>query len=404
MRFAPRLRPIAPALLAIAITATAACSGAQDTGPTPVAASPDETPTLVATAETPTATEPAPSPTDPPATATATDTPAATEPPTEASATDTPTMAALPASAHLAPMSHDFQTWNNCSAVSASMVLSYFGIERTQAQLGPIFRPNPDDKHVEPRQLVEFFPSYDLKTLIVEGGSIEQIKALVAAGFPVIVPQWLDHNADAIGHYRVVRGYDDARGGFLVNDSMIGADVLFPYDEFQELWRAFNDRFLPVYRPADEDTVRAILGEDFDRQANLERALAKFQARAAEQPDDAYLQFSIGSSLFELGRYEEAVAQYERAEALGLPPKMLWYQFWPVAAYNNIGDHQRAIDLAAAQIASAGAFGEMRYERGRAYEALGNIPMAIAEYRRAHADDANLVVVQEALARLGDSG
>jgi hypothetical protein len=307
----------------------------------------------------------------------------------------------LPVSAHLDPMTHAYQTWNNCSAVSASMVLSYFGITRTQEQLATVFRPNLNDKHVEPKQLVRFFPDYGLRADLYEGGSIEVVKRLVAAGFPVVTPQWLDFKPDAIGHYRVVRGYDEARGGFLVNDSMTGADVFISYDHFEQLWRAFNYRYLPVYRPEDRPHIEQIIGSDIDRQTNLERALALFTDLAAKQPNDAYFRFSIGSSFFELGNYPEAVAAYEKAASMGLPSKMLWYQFWPVAAYNEVGNHQRALELATAQIASAGTFAEMRFERGRAYEALGNRVAALVEYRQAINDDANLQSAQDAIARLG---
>ncbi|HVB63294.1 MAG TPA: C39 family peptidase [Nitrolancea sp.] len=346
------------------------------------------------------AASPAPSPeTMPSATATATS-PATEQPTIVPTPTQVP-LPPLPISAHLDPMTHAYQTWNNCSAVSASMVLSYFGVTRTQEQLATVFRPNLNDKHVEPKQLVRFFPDYGLRADLYEGGSIEVVKRLVAAGFPVMTPQWLDFKPDAIGHYRVVRGYDDARGGFLVNDSMTGADVLISYDNFEQLWRAFNNRYLPVYRPEDRPRIEQIVGSDIDRQTNLERALALFTDLAAKHPDDAYYRFAIGSSFFELGNYAEAVAAYERAAAIGLPSKMLWYQFWPVAAYNEIGNQQRALELATAQIASAGTFAEMRFERGRAFEALGRRTEALAEYRQAINDDANLQAAQDAVARLG---
>jgi tetratricopeptide (TPR) repeat protein len=182
---------------------------------------------------------------------------------------------------------------------------------------------------------------------------------------------------------------------------MTGPNVFVSYDDFERLWRAFNYRYLPVYRPDDRGRIEQIVGQDIDRQANLERTLALFADRAAQHPDDAYYRFSIGSSFFELGNYREAVAAYEKAAVLGLPPKMLWYQFWPVAAYNNVGNNQRALELATVQIADAGTFGEMRYERGRAYEALGNHEAALAEYQRALIDDANLQNARDSITRLG---
>jgi hypothetical protein len=383
--------------------------GADSRTPIPTAPATNE-----AVSEPPTATAAAPATPAPTATAVAlatvapTPTPAPTaaattspSPPPTPATTPAPTAPPLPASAHLDPMSHAFQTWNNCSAVSASMVLSYYGIARSQAQLATVFRPNLDDKHVEPRQLVRFFPEYGLRADLYEGGSIETVKRLIAAGFPVVTPQWLDFKPDAIGHYRVVRGYDDARGGFLVNDSMTGADVFVSYDDFERLWRAFNYRYLPIYRPENRPQIEQIIGADIDRLANLQRALALFIDLAMKHPDDAYYRFSIGTSFFELGNYPEAVAAYEKAASLGLPPKMLWYQFWPVAAYNEVGNAARALELATVQIADAGTFGEMRFERGRAYEALGNRDEALAEYRQALIDDANLQNASDAITRLG---
>jgi hypothetical protein len=298
-------------------------------------------------------------------------------------------------------MSHEYQTWNNCAAVSTAMVLSYFGIQRTQAQLGPLLRPNPGDKHVEPHQIVALLAQFGLRARVLEGGSAEIVKALVAAGFPVITPQWLDHKPDAIGHYRVVRGYDDDRGVFLVNDSMVGAGIAMPYSEFEELWRAFDFRFIPVYRPEDEPRIVALLGEDADPRRNLERAHTRIQRLVEAHPDDAYLWFSLGTTEYLRGNVEAALAAYERAATIGLPPKMLWYQFWPVSAYVDAGRYEEALTLAAAQIASAGVFGEMHYERGRAFEAIGQTSAAIAEYRRALDDDANLEEARAALRRLG---
>jgi hypothetical protein len=309
----------------------------------------------------------------------------------------------LPPAAFLAPMTHAYQTWNNCSAASASMALSYFGVHIDQEALRPVFRPNPDDKHVEAIRLTEYFPTHGLNAPIFHGGSIETLQAFIANGIPVVVQQWLYSEGDMIGHYRVVRGYDDNLQVFRVNDSMTGADVHYSYDEFERMWRAFSYRYLPIYPDSAEDTVRAILGPEFDPATNRARTAERFAELVETNPNDAYYWFSLGTNLFETGRLAEALEAYERAEQIGLPSKMLWYQFWPVTAYNDVGNHQRALNLATAQLATAGTFGDMRYERGRAYEAQGQIDIAIAEYRRALAEDSNLHEAREALDRLGAS-
>lgn len=382
-------------LLALSLVFTA-CSvvGAGRPTPTPTLTVPSDPAPGDLALVTPTP-EPSPTPV-PPATPTAAPEPTPTPLPTP-----TPQPTPVPDNVFLEPMSHEFQTWNNCAAVSAAMVLSYFGIQRTQAQLGPLLRPNSGDKHVEPHQLVRLLEQFGLRARVLEGGSLERIEELVAAGFPVITPQWLDHKPDAIGHYRVVRGFDRRQGVVFVNDSMIGAGVAMPYAEFEELWRAFAFRYIPVYRPEDEPRVLAILGEDADPRRNVERANQLIRELVAQHPDDAYLWFSLGTTEYLLGNIDAALAAYERAAAIGLPPKMLWYQFWPVSAFVDAGQYQRALELAAAQIASAGVFGEMHYERGRAFEALGQTNAAIAEYRRALDDDANLQAARDALARLG---
>jgi len=389
----PRALFTGPFIVAVLLLSACRIAASPATPTTPTATPSNDPPTPTV------AIPPSPAPT-PTGTPQPTPTPAPTPTPTTAP-TPTPEPTPVPGRVFLEPMSHEYQTWNNCAAVSTAMVLSYFGIQRTQAQLGPLLRPNPGDKHVEPHQVVALLEQFGLRARILEGGTIERIKQLVAAGFPVITPQWLDHKPDAIGHYRVVRGYDDSEGVFFVNDSMIGAGVAMPYSEFEELWRAFDFRYIPVYRPEDEPRVLAILGEDADPQRNLERAHARMQQLVVEHPNDAYLWFSLGTTEYLLGNVDAALAAYERAAAIGLPPKMLWYQFWPVSAYVDAGRYEEALALAAAQIATAGVFGEMHYERGRAFAALGQIGAAIAEYRRALDDDANLDVAREALRRLG---
>lgn len=307
----------------------------------------------------------------------------------------------LPSSAFLENMTHVYQTWNNCSAASTCMLLSFYDIYVDQEALRPLVRPNDDAKHGKYERIIAYLHEQGLRATLMHGGDVETLQAFLANDIPVIVQQWLEMDSDPIGHYRVVRGYDDERGIFRVNDSMFGGDVPFTYAEFDEMWRAFSYRYIPVYPPEKQDVVDRILGEQIDHDTNRERTVERIERELEDRPDDAELWFSLGTNLHDLGRDAEAVEAYERAESLGLPPKMLWYVYWPPAAYNNVGNHERAISLAGEQIATANTFGDMRYERGRAFEALDEIPQAIAEYERALSDDPDLTEAAEALQRLG---
>ncbi|RIK17073.1 MAG: hypothetical protein DCC51_12895, partial [Anaerolineae bacterium] len=68
-------------------------------------------------------------------------------------------------------------------------------------------------------------------------------------------------------------------------------------------------------------------------------AAGKARATLALAPDDPFAWFNLGSSLTELARlddaalFEGAAAAFDQARLLGLPPRMLWYQFGPYEAY-----------------------------------------------------------------------
>jgi hypothetical protein len=309
----------------------------------------------------------------------------------------------LPDTAFLSDMTHMYQTFNNCSAASVCMLLSHYDIVMDQETLRPIMRPNDGTRHGKTEYMIAFFREQGLEAHLMHGGDIDTLRAFIAHGIPVIVQQWLDlHESDPIGHYSVVRGYDDNAGVFRLNDSMHGEDFHISYREYTAKWQAFSYRYIPVYPSDLQDTVDRILADETDLMVNRERTVEQIRGDLQERPNDAELIYSLGTNLHDLGRYEEAIEAYERAASIGLPPKMLWYVYWPAEAYNELGRHQEAIQVAEQQIASAQTFGDMRYERGRAMEALGQIDLAIAEYNQALGDDPRLTRAEEALERLGD--
>lgn len=401
-----------PALLAILLLAAGllltACDDDGDAESTVVSVSnsASDTRSLATAAPDPTSTvEAQPEPTATPdsgddVSPTAVPEPTATQEPTPVPEPE-PEPIELPDSAFLGDMTHIYQTFNNCSAASVCMLLSHYDVVMDQETLRPVMRPNEGTRHGKKEYMTGFLQEQGFEAPLMHGGDVETLQAFLANDIPVLVQQWLELDADPIGHYSVVRGYDNNSGVFRLNDSMHGEDFRVGYDEFTAKWRAFSYRFIPVYLPEQQDIVDRILGEQVNITVNRERTLERIRVELEARPDDPELIYSLGTNLHDLGRYEEAIDAYERAAAIGLPPKMLWYVYWPAEAYNEIGRHEDAIRVAEQQIASAQTFGDMRYERARALEQLGRIDEAIAAYNEALRDDPKLERAEEALVRLG---
>jgi tetratricopeptide (TPR) repeat protein len=234
-----------------------------------------------------------------------------------------------------------------------------------------------------------------LEAALRVGGDVERLKHLLAAGFPVIVETWYVHTPDdQMGHYRLVIGYDDATQEFLTYDSLHGPDILLTYQEMDELWRAFNRVYLVIYPPERADDLNAALGPDVDRQAALQDALETARAEAAAPPTtcvayadcsdaEVFAWFNLGTNLVTLGRYDEAAAAYDQARILGLPYRILWYEFGPYEAYYATGRYEDVITLADATLRVANNLEESYYWRGKARQALGDLEGARADFEAA---------------------
>jgi hypothetical protein len=220
--------------------------------------------------------------------------------------------------ARLAPMGHVWQTLNNCGPAAVVMALSTLGFQASQEEARLALRGD-DVRRGMPATGVDPWVNakFGLRAIVRTNGSVESVKRLVANGFPVIVTQWLE-DGSRIAHYRVVRGYDDRRGAFQVNDSMRGTDVALDYGWFSANWQPFLYRYLIVYRPADEDRLRALLGADW----NVLRAREHMYQRAKHEAAgsaSAYAWLAYGEAAYQYGRFAEAVEAFERGMALGSP-------------------------------------------------------------------------------------
>jgi LysM repeat protein len=317
---------------------------------------------------------------------------ATTLPPTPIPAQPTPTS---PVSITLSGLRHEHQGWNNCGPTTLAMALSYWGRSETQYDVAPLLKPDSEDKNVSPWEMESYVRGLGLGAVVRVGGTLDRIKALVRAGFPVIVETWYVRDArDQLGHYRLVTGYDDAAGEFLTYDSLHGPDVTVSYQEMDELWRVFDRVYLVVYAQEQWGRLAAVLGPDLDDTSMHERSLetARFEAAILPERCVAYADcadwvtfswFNVGSSLTALGRHAEAAAAYDQARQLGLHYRMLWYQFGPYESYHAVGRYDDVVALADATLATANNLEESYYWRGMARLAQGDADGARADFEMA---------------------
>jgi tetratricopeptide (TPR) repeat protein len=315
----------------------------------------------------------------------------------------------------LTGLHHEHQGWNNCGPTTLAMALSYWGRSETQYDAAPALKPDPEDKNVSPWEMESYTRGLGLGALVRVGGTLEQLKALVRAGFPPIVETWYVRDAsDQLGHYRLIVGYDDAAQQFITYDSLHGPDVVIGYQDLDELWRVFNRVYLIVYAPEQWEELASVLGPDLDVATMYEQALEVARSEAVNPPESCvayaacadwvtFSWFSVGSNLTSLGRHAEAAVAYDQARQLGLPYRMLWYQFSPYESYYATGRTDDVIALADATLATSDNLEESYYWRGMARLAQDDASGAQADFETALRYHESWPPAVVALAELGDS-
>lgn len=294
--------------------------------PTPLALAPESEPS-----PTPTVTS-LPSPT-----------PSPTPGPT---ATLIPSPTPLPDSVSLPAPAWERQDINNCGPAALAMHLRMFGWTGDQFTISDVIKPVREDRNVNVEELVYYVRTRAgwLNAEFRVGGTIDLLKQFLAAGIPVMIeesfyfdePFWPNDDLWA-AHYQLLTGYDEQTQTFTGQDSFYGPDQLIPYDVLDEHWKIFNRVYILIYLPDQEPTVRDILGEDWDVATNRQNALETAEAEVEADPEDAFAWFNIGSNQVYFGRYAEAARAYDQARILGLPQRMLRYQFGPFFAYFHSG-------------------------------------------------------------------
>lgn len=205
---------------------------------------------------------------------------------------------------------HSVQTLNNCGPAALSATLSYYGVYVSQEEARQVLRPYAESRGMSQNVIPPYVEDFGLRSVVRVNGNRDVIKALVANDIPVIVLQHISETW-RIGHFRVVQGYDDYRGVFLVNDSLLGPNVALSYDSFDARWAYNWSRYMPVYRPDQEPLVAAILGADWTEAGNFGRALPELQAKVAEKDDDWTSWSRMVEGLTGMGRLDEALKVHD---------------------------------------------------------------------------------------------
>ena len=346
--------------------------------------------------------QPAPQPAEPPLVSSSSNrTDAApTKPIAVATEPETPSplaSAPLPSFTLLQGVRHEYQGWNNCAPSSLGMVLSFYGRTEAQADVVPFLKSDPNDKNVSPSEFTAYVENIGFQAHVGVGGDLNLLKRLLSAGFPVIVEFWFEPEPnDGMGHYRVLYGYDDQSKEFHAHDSYVGPSVTVSYTELDSEWQVFNRTYVVIYPSESQAAVETVLTESNRGRQMWERALHAAQQELSQDENNAFAWFNLGTSALQLGDTGLAAQAFDWARHLGLPWRMLWYQFGPFEAYWVQGRYDDVIALANSHLGEASSE-EWHYWRGRAREMTGDLAGARSDFIAAIELNANFLAAREAL-------
>jgi tetratricopeptide (TPR) repeat protein len=308
---------------------------------------------------------------------------------------------------------------NNCGPTNLTINLNYYGSGVTQQEIASVVKPHYDDRNVSPDELVgyanEFTP---LRASLFFGGDLPLLKELLAAGFPVVIEKGYEPDWQGwMGHYLTLFGYDDGEESFLAMDTFLGpwdsSGRDYSYEEIRENWQHFNNAFFVVYPvEREEDFLQIIDPELADPLAMWQGAAEDAQRAVDSDPENAFAWFNLGSSYTSLGDltrdyqyYEAAAAAFDQARLIGLPPRMLWYQFKLYEAYLAVGRFDDVLTLTATIRDHQGGdkVEETFYYRGLALQDYGNEEDAAYNFRRALEIKPGYTVAENALDRLAQN-
>lgn len=327
---------------------------------------------------------------------------------------------ALPTRARLAGVAMVYQDINRCSAAAFTMLLSFWSDTPINYH-DMITRLNPDirDLSVRLEEMLEVADErYGLEGVVRRGGTLDLLKRLVVAGFPVLVENTYydgdNASRDWMSHNRVVVGYDDNLQELYVFDSLLGNGEdgrgrPISYADFEERWLAFNHDYLVVYPSEQAASVELLLGDQWDLEANAQTIIdqaVRDHDQAASRTDKAFALMNMAYGYLQLGDSAFAVQLVDEARAMAaLPWRYFWYDFTAFDVYLAQERHGDVADLAAATLANApGKIEELYYYSGRAAELQGDLVRARNNYEAAVLHNLYYIAALDALTAIESDG
>ena len=309
---------------------------------------------------------------------------------------------------------HEWQTWNNCGPATLSFYLSHYGSRLTQQEIGSTLRTHEDDKNVDLYEIANFAGNLGYRWDVRVNGSADLLRTFVSNGIPVLIETW--HEAEpnnGMGHYRLITGYDDAAQHWIAYDSYDTANLIapngpyrgirLPYAETDQLWKVFNRLYVVIYPLDKKPLVSSIFGPELvDPMMSRVAALEQAKAEIAADPNDAFAWFNLGSMLAAFNTPADAAIAFDRARQIGLPWRMLWYQYAPFEVYSRMGRHQEVLALADATLRTVKSIEEIYFWKGRALAGLGDVDGARQQWQQALALNPNFTLARNALAEVGE--
>jgi tetratricopeptide (TPR) repeat protein len=297
------------------------------------------------------------------------------------------------------------------------MALTYFDVYHTQDQTASVLKPDPEDRNVSPEEMAAYVRNQtDYEAISRANGDLYKLRRLLSNDIPVIIELGIDPPGDYAwmgwyGHYLLLVAYDDNSETVWVYDSWFGTSEVpgenadtqgreISYEELDQYWRHFNRNYIALYRPEQEEVVDEVIGAHMDDNAMWEDARQTVLRELNDEPENAFLWFNLGTVYNALGDYERAASAFDQARTIGLPWRMLWYQFGPYEAYYQVGRYDDVIVLADVTLQDRPYFEESFYYKGLAQAELGDVDEARRNLERAVNFNPNFTPAADALREL----